>query len=63
VKVSVLREQWVQRDVLEGWRPMESDLIEENTLLYRIGRIIAVRTEIERLEREKTERELRDTQF
>jgi hypothetical protein len=60
VKVTVLKEQWVQRDVLEGWRAMESDTIEENTLLYRIGRIIAIRSEIERVERERTERELRE---
>jgi hypothetical protein len=60
VKVTVLKEQWVQRDILEGWRPMETDTIEENTLLYRIGRIIAIRSEIERLERERTQRELRE---
>lgn len=60
IRVSVLREQWVQRDVLEGWRPAETDTIEENTLLYRIGRIIAIRSEVERLERERTEKELRD---
>ena len=58
VKISVQREQWVQRDVLEGWRPAESDAVEENTLLYRIGRIITVRTEIDRIEREKTEKEI-----
>ncbi|NDD92146.1 hypothetical protein EBZ37_08685 [bacterium] len=58
IKVSVLREQWVQRDVLEGWRPAETDTVEENTLLYRIGRIVAIRTEIDRLERAQTEKEL-----
>ncbi|MEN9723185.1 MAG: hypothetical protein RJB38_1171 [Pseudomonadota bacterium] len=63
VKVSVLREQWVQRDILEGWRPSETDAIEERTLLYRIGRIIAVRMEVERLEREKTERAIEESPF
>lgn len=53
VKISVFKEQLVQRDVLEGWRPVESDEIEENTLLYRIGRIIAMRTRITQLEEAK----------
>ncbi len=60
IKITVLKEQWVQRDILEGWRPVETDTIEEQTLLYRIGRIIAMRTEVERLEREKTERALKE---
>jgi hypothetical protein len=60
IRVSVLREQWVQRDVLEGWRPVETDQIEENTLLYRIGRIILIRSEIERIEKERTEKELQN---
>jgi hypothetical protein len=46
VKVSIQREQMIKRDVLEGWRPIESDTIEENTLLYRVGRIIYVRMKI-----------------
>ncbi len=60
LKISVLKEQWVQRDILEGWRPVETDSIEENTLLYRIGRLIAIRTELDRLERDRTERELKE---
>lgn len=62
IKITVLREQWVQRDVLEGWRSVETDTVEENTLLYRIGRIIAVRTEIDRLERARTDKELEESQ-
>ncbi|MBI2711315.1 MAG: hypothetical protein HYX41_00425 [Bdellovibrio sp.] len=63
VKVSVQKEQMVQRDVLEGWRPVESDEIDETTLLYRIGRLIFIRTKIDRLEREKTKHELDNTHF
>ena len=40
IKITVLKEQLVKRDVLEDFRPLESDSLEEKTLLYRIGRII-----------------------
>ena len=58
VKVTVQREQFAQRDALDDFRPLESDSIEENTLLYRIGRIIAVKTRLARLEEEQTKREI-----
>ncbi len=61
VKVAVQREQLVQSDVLEGWRPVISDSIEENTLLYRIGRIIFIRTKINKMEEEKREREIQES--
>lgn len=63
VKVSVQKEQLVQRDVLEGWRPIETDSIDENTLLYRIGRIVYIRTKIARLEDEKTKRAIENSSF
>jgi hypothetical protein len=59
IKVAVQREQLVQRDVLEGWQPVESDSIEENTLLYRIGRIIQIRTKLAKLEEERMKKELK----
>ena len=58
IKVTVQREQLVQRDVLEGWRPVETDEVEERTLLYRIGRIIVIRTKLARLEEIKTKKAL-----
>lgn len=63
VKVSVQKEQLVQRDVLEGWRPIETDSIDENTLLYRIGRIIHVRMKIAYLEEQKTMRAIEEAGF
>ena len=63
VKVSVQREQLIQRDVLEGWRPIETDSIEENTLLYRIGRIIYIKMKIAKIEEEKTRREIEKSGF
>jgi NlpB/DapX lipoprotein len=57
VKVSVQKEQLVQQDVLEGWRPIETDSIDENTLLYRINRLIYIRTRLAKLEEEKAKKE------
>ena len=60
IKLTVQREQWVQRDALEGWRPVDTDGIEEATLLYRIERIITVRTRLTEIEREKTEKQIQE---
>ncbi len=57
VKVSVQREQLVQRDVLEGWKPIQSDQIEESTLLYRMGRIIKLKIRVSRALERKTQQE------
>jgi len=63
VKVSVQKEQMVQRDVLEGWRPLETDSIEENTFLYRVGRVIAIRVKIAELEEERVKRAMDQVSF
>jgi hypothetical protein len=63
VRVAVQKEQLVQRDVLEGWRSIESDTIDENTLLYRIGRIIFMRMKIAYLEEEKTRKAIESSGF
>jgi hypothetical protein len=63
IKVSVQKEQLVQRDVLEGWRPLETDSVDENTLLYRIGRIIYIKMKIAALEEEKTRKALENSGF
>jgi|GEM_PF-424188 len=58
IKVVVQREQFAQRDALDELYPLESDSIEENTLLYRIGRIIAVKTRLAKLEEYNTRMEI-----
>lgn len=63
VKVSVEKEQMVQRDVLEGWRPIATDTIDENTLLYRVGRLIYIRMKFAKIEEEKTKKEIENTGF
>lgn len=63
IKVSIQKDQLIERDVLEGWRKVESDSIDENTLLYRIGRLVWVRTRLAQIEKEKTEKEIQSTEF
>ncbi len=60
IKITVQREQVVQRDVLEGWRPVDTDGIEERTLLYRLERLIAIRDRIATIERERIEQQIKD---
>jgi len=50
VKVTLRKEQLVQNDVLEGWRPVETNGITENTFLYRMGRIILMKIKLARME-------------
>jgi hypothetical protein len=57
-KVAVIKEQVVSRDVLEGFRPIATDMIEEKTLLYRIGRIIFMRMKLALIEERRTKSEI-----
>ena len=61
IRISVQKEQVVQRDALDELRPLETDTIEENTLLYRVGRLINVRTRLAKLEEHRVNQEIRDT--
>ena len=63
VKVTVQKEQLVQHDVLEGMRFVETDAIEENTLLYRIGRLIYMKMKMAKAEEEKVKKEMDNTRF
>lgn len=63
IKIGVQKEQLVQVDVLEGWRPIESDSIDENTLLYRIGRIIYIKMKLAKLEDERAKKAAEDANF
>jgi hypothetical protein len=58
IKLTVQREQMVQQDVLEGWRPVETDGIEERTLLYRLERLVTIRTRLAQIEKEKIEKQI-----
>jgi hypothetical protein len=54
VKIQVSKEQLVERDILEGWHPIgDEDKVDENTLLYRIGRLIYMKMKLALLEEQK----------
>jgi len=53
VKVSIQKEQMVQRDALEGWNEAVSDSVEENTMLYRVGRIIFSKVKLKKMEEQR----------
>jgi len=63
VKVSVQKDQLVEQDVLDGWVPIETDSIDENTLLYRIGRLIWIKMKLAQIEEQSTEKALQNTTF
>ena len=53
VKISVEKDQQVQRDALEGWKGVVSDSIDENTMLYRISRLIYMKVKLQKMEEQK----------
>jgi hypothetical protein len=61
VRINVQKEQQVQRDVLEGWRNQETDGIQEQSLLYRVGKLIEFRLRMDRIENQKIKQELEST--
>jgi hypothetical protein len=60
VKVAIQKEQVIQRDVLEGWKTVDTDSLEENSLLYRMGRLVYMRMKLAKLEEEKNQRALQE---
>lgn len=60
VKVSILKDQIIQRDMLEGWKPVASDAIEENSFLYRISRIIWIKQRLKQIEDQKMQQVLEE---
>ncbi|MGK5089762.1 hypothetical protein WDW86_19600 [Bdellovibrionota bacterium FG-2] len=63
VKITIQKEQMIQRDVLEGWKPVQTDSVEEATLLYRIGRILTMKTKLARMEEQKTKHDIESSGF
>ncbi len=63
VKVAVQKEQLVKNDVLEGWRRIQTDAIDETTLLYRIGRLIFIQMKLAQIEQQKTQKAIEEFSF
>lgn len=55
-KVTIYKRQLVENDMFQGWRELDTDSITEKTLLYRIQRIVSMDTVIEKLQKEKESR-------
>lgn len=49
VRVKIEKEEYLGTDFLEGWQRSESDFVEENVILYRIGRVLDLNKVIEGL--------------
>jgi len=58
VRVSIQKEQQIQRDVLEGWVNQPTDGIQENSLLYRIGKVMEFKGRLQEMEAQKLKRQL-----
>jgi hypothetical protein len=52
-KVTIFKRQRIERDFLQGWKEMSTDGIQEKTLLYRIGVIIANDNKLRELDKLK----------
>lgn len=50
-KVTIFKRQRVERDFLQGWQEIPTDGIQEKTLLYRIGVIIANDNKLKELDK------------
>lgn len=60
VRVSVHKDQLIQQDVLETPRIVETNGVDENTFLYRIGRLIVMKNKMDAEEKEQKEAELKN---
>ncbi len=52
-KVTIYKRQLVEQDFLQGWKEIPSDGIFEKTLLYRLGRIIAIDKKLQKIDEAK----------
>jgi hypothetical protein len=55
-KVTVFKRQLVQQDFLHGWREIPTDGITEQTILYRINRIIKIDNQLKRIEKKESDK-------
>jgi hypothetical protein len=53
-KVTVLKRQLVNQDFLQGWKVVPTDQSQENTILYRIERTLAIDNKLKQIEESKS---------
>lgn len=54
-KVTVYKRQMIEKDFLQGWKIVRSDGIMENTILYRIERVIMIDNKLKEIEEKRNE--------
>ncbi len=54
-KVTVHKRQLVEQDFLQGWKEVPTDGIQEQTILYRMERIIAIDQKLKEIEQKKNQ--------
>jgi hypothetical protein len=50
-KVTIYKRQLVEQDFLQGWKEVSTDGIMEQTLLYRIERLIAIDNKLKEIDK------------
>jgi hypothetical protein len=60
VRVNVQKEQQYQRDVLDSWRALSTDGIQEQAMLYRIGKMIEFKSRLLRLENDRLKKQVNE---
>lgn len=53
-KISVYKRQMIEQDFLQGWKVIRSDGIQEETVLYRISRLIQIDNKLKEIENQKS---------
>jgi len=56
-KVTISKRQQIERGFLQGWKNLPADGILEKSILYRIGRILAIEKHLESIENQKFKEE------
>lgn len=54
-RVTVFKRQLVEKNFLQGWRPVRTDGILEKVILYRIGRILSNEAKLKKIEEMKNQ--------
>ena len=49
-KVTIYKRQMIEQDFLQGWKTIPTDAIQENVILYRIGRNLTIDQKLKKIE-------------
>lgn len=50
-KVTIFKRQRIENDLLQGWKEIPTDGIQEKTILYRIERLLAIDNELKKIDK------------